>query len=114
MTLNRPVWMNSVAFDIRAFELTLTGRDAAERIGLVSRRVPGAQLLDTCHEMAERLTTGYRVDQAHAVEWTGRRKPGRTHAGGRPGQTLRTPAHLRLRGSGGCACREPGPPSDEK
>ena len=65
----------------RAFELTLTGRDVdakeAERIGLVSRSVPGNQLLDTCYDMAERIAAfsrpRIRVDEAHTVVWTGRR-----------------------------------------
>ena len=65
----------------RAFEIMLTGRDIdaeeAERIGLVSRQVPEDQLLETCYDMAERiaafLAAGRRVDQAHTVEWTGRR-----------------------------------------
>jgi enoyl-CoA hydratase len=43
----------------RAFEIMLSGRDVdaaeAERIGLVSRVVPGADLLDTCYELAERI-----------------------------------------------------------
>ena len=65
----------------RAFEIMLTGRDVnaeeAERIGLVSCQVPDEQLLDTCyaHRRAHSglLAAGHRVDQAHAVEWTGRR-----------------------------------------
>ena len=43
----------------RAFEIMLTGRDVdateAERIGLVSRMVPGDQLLDTAYEIADRI-----------------------------------------------------------
>src|SRR5207247_1905766 len=43
----------------RAFEIMLTGRDVdaaeAERIGLVSRALPGDQLLEQCYELAERI-----------------------------------------------------------
>ncbi|NDU73699.1 enoyl-CoA hydratase [Actinomadura sp. DSM 109109] len=43
----------------RAFELMLSGRDVdaaeAERIGLLSRAVPGDKLLDACYELAERI-----------------------------------------------------------
>lgn len=43
----------------RAFEILLSGRDVhaeeAERIGLVSRVVPEAELLDACLELAERI-----------------------------------------------------------
>ena len=43
----------------RAFEIMLTGRDVdaeeAERIGLVSRCVPGDELLDTAYSIAERI-----------------------------------------------------------
>jgi enoyl-CoA hydratase len=61
----------------RAFELMLTGRDVgadeAERIGLVSRRVPGDQLLDTCYDMAERIAGFSRpgIELTKRTLWTG-------------------------------------------
>jgi enoyl-CoA hydratase len=49
----------------RAFEIMLSGRDVdayeAERIGLVSRTVPGGQLLEQCYELAERIIGFSRV-----------------------------------------------------
>jgi len=49
----------------RAFEIMLSGRDVdaaeAERIGLVSRVVPHALLLETCYELAERIAGFSRV-----------------------------------------------------
>ena len=61
----------------RAFEILLSGRDVdaveAERIGLVSARVPGEHLLDTCYEMAERII-GYSqvgVELTKKVLWAG-------------------------------------------
>jgi enoyl-CoA hydratase len=49
----------------RAFEIMLTGRDVdaaeAERVGLVARTVPGAQLLDECYDIAERIIGFSRV-----------------------------------------------------
>ena len=43
----------------RAFEIMLSGRDVgaeeAERIGLVARRVPGAELMPACEALAERI-----------------------------------------------------------
>jgi enoyl-CoA hydratase len=49
----------------RAFEIMLSGRDVdaaeAERIGLVSRTVPGDQLLEQCYELAERIIGFSRV-----------------------------------------------------
>jgi enoyl-CoA hydratase len=61
----------------RAFEIMLTGRDIdaeeAERIGLVSRRVPGDRLLDTCYEMAERIAAFSRpgVELTKRTLWSG-------------------------------------------
>jgi enoyl-CoA hydratase len=61
----------------RAFELMLTGRDVdaaeAERIGLVSRAVPGEQLLDTCYQMAERIAGFSRpgVELTKRTLWAG-------------------------------------------
>jgi len=44
----------------RAFEIMLSGRDVdageASRIGLVSRVVPAADLLDACYDLAERIS----------------------------------------------------------
>src|SRR5204862_1299521 len=49
----------------RAFEILLSGRDVdardAERIGLVSRAVPGPEMLDACYELAERIIGFSRV-----------------------------------------------------
>jgi enoyl-CoA hydratase len=49
----------------RAFDILLTGRDVdareAERIGLVSRTVPGPELLEACYELAERIIGFSRV-----------------------------------------------------
>ncbi len=61
----------------RAFELMLTGRDVdaeeAERIGLVSRTVPGDQLLEACYEMAERIAAFSRpgIELTKRTLWTG-------------------------------------------
>jgi enoyl-CoA hydratase len=49
----------------RAFEILLSGRDVdgqeAERIGLVSRTVPGLEMLDACYELAARIIGFSRV-----------------------------------------------------
>jgi enoyl-CoA hydratase len=61
----------------RAFEIMLTGRDVdaveAERIGLVSRQVPAAELLPTCLEMAARIAGFSRpgVELTKRTLWTG-------------------------------------------
>jgi enoyl-CoA hydratase len=61
----------------RAFEIMLTGRDIdaeeAERIGLVSRRVPDDQLLETCYAMAERIAGFSRpgIELTKRTLWSG-------------------------------------------
>jgi enoyl-CoA hydratase len=61
----------------RAFEIMLTGRDVdaeeAERIGLVSRRVPEDELLDTCYDLAERIAAFSRpgVELTKRTLWSG-------------------------------------------
>ena len=61
----------------RAFEIMLTGRDVdaaeAERIGLVSRVVERAALLDTCFDMAERIAEFSRpgVELTKRTLWSG-------------------------------------------
>jgi enoyl-CoA hydratase len=61
----------------RAFEIMLTGRDVdaaeAERIGLVSRAVPEAQLLETCYQLAERIAAFSRpgVELTKRTLWSG-------------------------------------------
>src|ERR1700742_3467595 len=61
----------------RAFEIMLTGRDIdaeeAERIGLVSRQVPGDQLLETCYAIAERIAAFSRpgIELTKRTLWSG-------------------------------------------
>jgi enoyl-CoA hydratase len=61
----------------RAFELMLTGRDIdaqeAERIGLVSRAVPGEDLLEVCYQMAEGIAAFSRpgIELTKRTLWTG-------------------------------------------
>lgn len=61
----------------RAFDIMLTGRDVdaeeAERIGLVSARVPDQQLLDTCYEMAARIAAFSRpgIELTKRTLWSG-------------------------------------------
>nr|WP_183467738.1 enoyl-CoA hydratase [Mycolicibacterium iranicum] len=61
----------------RAFEIMLTGRDVdaeeAERIGLVSRCVPGDALLDTCYDIAERIAAFSRpgTELTKRTLWSG-------------------------------------------
>jgi enoyl-CoA hydratase len=61
----------------RAFEIMLSGRDVdaaeAERIGLVSRVVPGAGLLDAACELAERIAAFSRpgVELTKRTLWSG-------------------------------------------
>ena len=60
----------------RAFEICLSGRDVhaeeAERIGLVSRTVPDAELLDTTYELAERICgfSTHGVSMTKKVLWS--------------------------------------------
>lgn len=61
----------------RAFEIMLTGRDVdadeAERIGLVSRKVPGDLLLESCYQVAEQIAAFSRpgVELTKRTLWTG-------------------------------------------
>ncbi|MER7546592.1 enoyl-CoA hydratase [Spirillospora sp. NPDC127506] len=61
----------------RAFELMLSGRDVdaaeAERIGLLSRVVPGDKLLDSCYDLAERIAAFSRpgVELTKRMLWSG-------------------------------------------
>lgn len=61
----------------RAADIMLTGRDVdapeAERIGLVSRVVPGDRLLDTCYETAARIAGWSRpgVELTKRMLWNG-------------------------------------------
>ena len=61
----------------RAFDIMLTGRDVdsseAERFGLVSQVVPEDELLDTCYEMAARISNWSRVgvELTKRVLWAG-------------------------------------------
>ena len=61
----------------RAFEIMLTGRDVdadeAARIGLVSRKVPGGLLLETCYQVAEQIAAFSRpgVELTKRTLWTG-------------------------------------------
>lgn len=61
----------------RAFEIMLTGRDVdaeeAERIGLVSRRVPGENLLEECFDLAGRMTKFSRpgIELTKRTLWSG-------------------------------------------
>ncbi|WP_406278821.1 enoyl-CoA hydratase [Embleya sp. NBC_00896] len=61
----------------RAFEIMLSGRDVdateAERIGLVSRVVPGDKLLDDAYELAERIVGFSRVgvEVTKRLLWSG-------------------------------------------
>ncbi|WP_067491268.1 enoyl-CoA hydratase [Actinomadura hibisca] len=61
----------------RAFEIMLSGRDVdaaeAERIGLVSRAVPGDKLLETAYELAERIAGFSRpgVELTKRMLWSG-------------------------------------------
>ncbi|MEU5883567.1 enoyl-CoA hydratase [Spirillospora sp. NPDC047279] len=60
----------------RAFEIMLSGRDVgapeAERIGLVSRAVPGDKLLEECFELAERIAAFSRpgVELTKRMLWS--------------------------------------------
>jgi enoyl-CoA hydratase len=61
----------------RAFEIMLTGRDVdaeeAARIGLVSRSVPGDELLETCYTMAEGIAAFSRpgIELTKRTLWSG-------------------------------------------
>ncbi|GCE42224.1 Enoyl-CoA hydratase [Rhodococcus wratislaviensis] len=104
----------------RAFEIMLSGRDVhaaeAERIGLVSRCVPGEDLLDECFDLAERMSRFSRPGLELTKRMVGTRRrltrsphpPGgsRTAAGATADRQLRG-GHRRAEGQARTAV--PGP-----
>ncbi len=102
----------------RAFEIMLSGRDIdaheAAAMGLVSRIVPDADLLESALDLADQIngwsTQGVALDQAHDVGRARDVQPAGRDRAGEPHATVRAPDDAELRGGRPRPTR--GPPTE--